>query len=288
MSDDYPYDDEYLDFDPPKRQPGPTEDELAAVRAMHEKSDACRSMQYALNSWGERIAVWPDGSYGTLKLEEVEPERKFRMCPADTLWLAPAHAQLMTRYQHNRDDVERRYLRDNKPKERSLDQRPYFSDPMPILFHPEAACRRDDRKDEDGIKFKTIWNNRLARLLWMAIGSRYLKSQYFRRSMLNQAYWLRKKPPRTVDDLHLSVESGFSTFSEGLPFYFRAQLYPYIVRILIHEKKWPYFIPPRIPARDLGWVYITPAQHEADKAQKRADERARWMGLNPDRVFRGL
>lgn len=267
--DEYPFDDEFLDFDPKKaRQPGPTDFELAEVRALSDKTDACRAMGFKLASWDQRIAVWPDGSYGGVKKEE--PERHFRMCPADARWMAPANAEIMTRYQHDLDDVERRWLRDNKPKESSLDKRPYFSDPVPLLFHPEAACRRDDRRDEANIKFKTVWNNRLARLLWMTIGSRYLKSQYFRLSMLNQAYWLRQKPPRTVDDLHLSVETGMSVFSEGLPYYFRAQLYPYIVRILIHEKRWPYFTPGNLPTRDLGWRYITPEEHEREKALKKA------------------
>jgi len=57
-----------------------------------------------------------------------------------------------------------------------------------------------------------------------------------------------------VDELHIST--GDYALGGGTSYYFRVQLYPYIVRILIDEGRWSWFLPPASLVSDhvLGWT----------------------------------
>ncbi|MBI4472200.1 MAG: hypothetical protein HY646_05995 [Acidobacteria bacterium] len=43
-------------------------------------------------------------------------------------------------------------------------------------------------------------------------------------------------------------------FSFGLSYWYRVQLYPYVVRVLIEEGRWPYFEPSGLPKHQLLWA----------------------------------
>ncbi len=155
---------------------------------------------------------------------------------------------LLSEYEYNRQKA----AADAAPPKKAPEA--YFTNPVHVWFDPREAVLRDDSKLEDGIAFSAVWSDLLARTLWLAIKSRHITNQYFRRACLTQAEDIRRRPPRTTDDLHISVD--IHHFNGGLDADFRAQIYPYIVRVLIDEKRWPYFEPQHVSSHRLGWIFV--------------------------------
>ncbi len=56
-----------------------------------------------------------------------------------------------------------------------------FGDPVKIAFQPEQLAN----EEEDGVRMADIWKDPLARTLWLALATHYLKDQYFRRRRLD-------------------------------------------------------------------------------------------------------
>lgn len=136
------------------------------------------------------------------------------------------------------------------------DERPYCQYPVKVLFDPDEVVQRDDKGEHEGVSFKRLWRDPLARTLWLAMKGRFLTDQHFRQGCLIRARLetSRNRPPKTADDLHVSVVNPRG-FSFGLPYWYRVQLYPYVVRLLIDEGRWPYFEPPRLPSTSIAMGY---------------------------------
>lgn len=217
---------------------------------------ACWMVNSELQSWKERWAVMADGWERQLALDE-QP-RRFRDI-ADRFAVPPDALEVISGYERRRrqekkeHDAElRRHGLFGLSDDHYKDERPYFQDPVKLLFDPKEAMLRNDKREHEGVSFKRLWRDPLARTLWLAMKGRFLTDQHFRKGCLIQARDIRNGPRKTADDLHVSVNPR--GFSFGLPYWYRVQLYPYVVRLLIDEGRWPYFEPPRLPQHPLGWV----------------------------------
>lgn len=203
-----------------------------------DSESACRSMGYRLDSWNRFVEsragsyIWngnmPDGP-NAITAYQMEIERE-----SDSQKTSAA-------YYSSQFGL------------RNKDERPYFQDPQPISFEPTEAFARDKHEEEEGVKISEVWADTLARTIWLAVKARHITSQYFRGACIDQAHWIRTKPPKTPDELHIGTGDGFCS-STGI--WFNTQLYPYIVRILLDEGKWPYLMPPRtmIANAPLGYL----------------------------------
>lgn len=128
-----------------------------------------------------------------------------------------------------------------------------FGDPVKISFKPEDLSG----EEEDGIKMADIWKDPIARTLWLALASHYLKDQYFRSRRLAEADLFRKQPPRTVDEFISNITISDWMFSRVDNDIARA-LYPYIIYELNQEGRWKYFITMQLPRQSLQWRYEEP------------------------------
>jgi hypothetical protein len=257
-------------FDPPpspppapparaEQVPAPAPAESNALRETRDVSEACASVGRMLESWNTRYAVFDRkwNRYQPLKLVEVEVERRFRDVAPDWHWeLPPGAVGIVSGYALNERDRARS---EPKPEPAEPDQRPYFRDPAVLAFDPRESMEKDDGREHDGIAFRSIWRNPLARTLWLAVKGRYLTNQYFRRHILLQAAGIRRRPPRVAEDLRVTPHPGLLA---ECPYWFRVQLYPYVVRCLLDRKQWPYLLPPAkyVAARPLGWIVRKPRE----------------------------
>jgi hypothetical protein len=109
----------------------------------------------------------------------------------------------------------------------------YFYNPVPIGFYLDAL---DDTSDppEEGVTLREVWCDPMARTFWLAIKSRHITSQYFRRWCLDAAGFARRSPPAAWMALQGTLWSVCGTSSSEVA----RQLWPYIVRILIDEGLW--------------------------------------------------
>lgn len=199
-------------------------------------TDACESLERRLGSWDQWVEILTESSHRYLPARDPE-----KNC-IPVYWMDQAYAEKRSEY----DPYGYRY--------RDRDERPYFKDPAPLVFVPEEAFARDDGKGEEGVLLADVWKDPLARTIWLAVKARHLTSQYFRGGCINQAKWLREKPPMTSDDLHVGTGEGFGNCGR----WFQVQLYPYIVRVLMDEGLWPYLHPGRVNVSPHVLGYQTP------------------------------
>lgn len=127
----------------------------------------------------------------------------------------------------------------------------WFIDPAPVLFSARECMNVDDSDHHEGVRFSKIWRDPLVRTIWLALKRRHLTDQYFRLHCITQAHWIRKKPPREPGDLHVHA-GGYCS----LPLSFQRQLWPYVVGILVREKRWPYLIPAGLRYGPIGHVRV--------------------------------
>jgi hypothetical protein len=239
-------------------------DEIVRVRQALDVTAAGIMLQGMLWSWNEWYLVKADHRLCITEeearrlMEErrsrvILPARHFREVPADPKPDPQSTADIMTRYQWNLLQGEWSQAGVTPPEVGRL----HIKDPVPLAFHPHAAFAREraQAKRDDRVSLRRIWKDPLARTLWLGVKPFYLTDQNFRWLVLAQARQLRHKPPRTYEDYSLSVTNFWASSVHAS---IREQLHPYIVRCLINEKRWPYFVPGRIPARPLGWVYVPP------------------------------
>jgi len=208
------------------------EDERERIDRLYGKDseNACSSMDWRLSGWSRYVE---DRGNGCLV---------YNATPDQT---AP---NVITSYQA---DLDREAKRERELEFFWKDERPYFHDPAPLGFDPLNLIQDET---EEGVTISDVWKDPLARTLWLAMKARHLTSQYFRKACIQQAAGLRKNPPKTVNELYIST--GDYALGGGTSYYFRVQLYPYIVRILIDEGRWPWFLPPVSLVSDhvLGWT----------------------------------
>lgn len=200
------------------------ESEAARVQELYDAREACKALDTKLSMWS--LFCLPTGRNSYTLGRDITAETPGAV---PYLWQNPSEPPTywfgMTC--------------ENK------DERPYFKDPISLGFDPEFALRQEFlKKDpgEEGVKLAEVWGDPLARTLWLAVKARHITSQYFRGACIEQAHSLRQRPPRTIDDFHVETGEGFASTCS---YYFRLQLYPYVLRILIDEGRWPYFTPPR-------------------------------------------
>jgi len=227
---DYPLDDDLWEWDynvgDYVRRVFPTVAEIEAeVIKRFDATEACKSISYLLNSWvtGHRWGVY-GGRLAKLSTYMQDRERQW-----------------------DSDERER------KRNEKLVEKGPWFSDPAKLAFNPRESMLKDDRKEHEGVSFARIWRDPLTRTIWLALKGRHLTSQYFRGAVVAQARWLRKHPPKSPWELNLHLGAGGSFL--GPPMSFQEQAWPYVVSILIREKRWPYLTPGNLPGRGINYKY---------------------------------
>lgn len=215
-----------------------------------DATEACKAMDRRLRSWNtfQVDKSWPNW-------EDFFIRKAWR---TEDLTIVPANAV---------SDYWRDIDRERESEKRSLnsyiqqygdinkDERPYFKDPQPLSFDPIEVCKTDTGKGEEGVKFRRVWKDPIARTIWLAIKARHITSQYFRGACIEMADDIRKRPPTSADDLR--IYTGDHLLFGSISIWFRAQLWPYIVYELRREKRWPYFMPPpNLQVHNsLGWIY---------------------------------
>lgn len=128
---------------------------------------------------------------------------------------------------------------------------PIIKNPVPIAFQPTEVLAKNDAKEHEGVSFREIWTDPIARVIWLGHKPFMLTNQHFRGDCIGHADDLRKNPGRL-----LSERVSFHFDSDGMDYDFLrtlgSQLVPYIIRALDTEGFWPYF---RIPGKLLEWKY---------------------------------
>lgn len=116
--------------------------------------------------------------------------------------------------------------------------------PVSIGFDPNEAILKDDSKQHEGVRFSAIWQDEVARILWLGHKPFYITSQYFRASCINTADHLRRNPEILLwESVGFSLDSGWM-LSESA-YEIGAQLVPYLITALHNQRRWPFFpIPP--------------------------------------------
>jgi hypothetical protein len=212
----------------------------------YKSQEACRSVERILNSWTEWVKLtgsmdgtsYLSGHYGQPPEDILDPK-----------WIPSYHLEQLRDRQE--EENERNRSRSRGTRRGTV----WFHDPQPIRFDPEKVFIEeagDDCKGEGGVRLKEVWDDPLARTLWLGIKARHLTSGKFRPYVIETARELRERPPRTAGGMYLSTGDWTGTVNSELS----VQLYPYVVRILIDEGKWPYFHPGRqwVANGTLGWV----------------------------------
>lgn len=141
-----------------------------------------------------------------------------------------------------------------KELENAREEVKLFGDPVVIGFDP-MNCSNEK---EEGVSIQEIFNDSIARTLWLGIGCHYLKDQHFRKYRMAEAQGFRRLPPKTLDNFRSRVNVGgwiFSSFDHDIA----RCLYGYVVRALMQEDRWPYFVPGNLPQQILGWRHEKPS-----------------------------
>jgi hypothetical protein len=129
---------------------------------------------------------------------------------------------------------------------------PVIKTPIPIAFQPTEVIAKDDAKQHEGVSFREVWTDPIARIIWLGHKPFMLTNQYFRGYCIGHADDLRKNPGRLLGErVSFHFDGGFSMDYD----FFGAlgsQLVPYLIRALDAEGFWPYF---RIPGKLLEWEY---------------------------------
>lgn len=110
--------------------------------------------------------------------------------------------------------------------------------PVILTFDPVLTCETDNGAEEAGVPWRDIWNDPLVRSIWLVVASHYAKSQHFRQQCIESAGWFRKFPPIVANNIGTFTDFGCSDLQV------KTRLYPYVVRCLMDEGRWPYLSPP--------------------------------------------
>jgi hypothetical protein len=223
----YNYDD-----DAPDVYPSLAEIQLQVIQDL-DKREACMMLSRKLESWIE----FPE-RYGWHMIGGKIERARFSVYEA-----------LM------RKNYEKEIRREQELREKYVDgrdlNRVWIPEPVLLAFDPKEAIARDTGKDDEGVSFKRLWRDPLARTLWLAIRPHYLTSQHFRRNILNQAYWIRKNPPLNPDEMHLYSESSMTS---GVARPLKVAVWPYVVAVLIKQGRWPYLRPANLPKGPIQYL----------------------------------
>ncbi len=140
------------------------------------------------------------------------------------------------------------FHRDNPPRQ------PQVKNPVPVKFDPVDCLLKEDGNEHEGVSFRELWTDPIARTLWLGHKPFMLTNQYFRGACLGHAMQLRKAPDYLIGEhVMFDVGGGFGVDFEWARS-IGAQLTPYLIGELDREGLWKFF---RLPAaRPLGWLTV--------------------------------
>jgi hypothetical protein len=118
---------------------------------------------------------------------------------------------------------------------------PVVKNPVPLCFDPAAAMLKDDSFEHEGVAFRKIWRDPVARTLWLGFKPFMLTSQYFRRHCKSEARDIRLHPERLLQESVLFRMDYLCTFPTVQEYAISRQLVPYLIWALQRERQWPFF-----------------------------------------------
>lgn len=126
---------------------------------------------------------------------------------------------------------------------------PVLKNPVPLAFDPRESIGKDDSKDHEGVSFREVWTDPIARTIWLGHKPFMITNQYFRSYCLGHADILRKNPERLLGErVAFHFDGGFAMNFNALG----PQLVPFLISGLISEGLWPFF---KLPESTLTWKY---------------------------------
>lgn len=160
-------------------------------------------------------------------------------------------------------DVERWYIQRPKFDQNADLRRFHLANPRVLQFNPFRVCMREswqDAKDENGVFFRDVWSDPVARTLWLCAKGSFLTDQYFRGRCLSAAAQLRKYPPCCVEELRARWNPVSAWTAVENIFYLESL--PYVIAALQDAHAWPFF---RLPLARLRYV-VRVSQEERNVA----------------------
>jgi hypothetical protein len=133
-------------------------------------------------------------------------------------------------------------MRADEPLPRRYEKPPVMRNPVPLAFYPALAMSRDDASEHEGVSFRMLWGDAVARTLWLGYKPFILTSQYFRGSCMKEAERLREFPERLLREGTYvpAIEcalGGNGEFATSIS----AQIIPHLIYELTREGRWPFF-----------------------------------------------
>lgn len=154
-------------------------------------------------------------------------------------------------YYYNGDDYWERRDRNENPVQPTL---PRVINPVKLAFFPAVGLMKDDSREHEGVRLAEVWDDRVARTLWLGFKPFMLTCQFFRLYCIQNANWLRSNPGALLRERLSFRLSSLSSglFATDFDYSLTEQLSPYLICALQRDGKWPYF---RLPHCELKWTY---------------------------------
>ena len=97
-----------------------------------------------------------------------------------------------------------------------------------LIPFPFARLAFDPTRIEDPT-LQRVWQDPLARTIWLAVCYRHLVNQYFARECLEAAKVIRQRQPTDIHQLELAMEKGMPEHARGIREPFWSQFLPYVL-----------------------------------------------------------